>query len=155
MTQKYAYNKRWRKKHPEVWVKGKKQYYQRFQNAKHSHEGWSDEDEDAIMASDRPLDRELSKKLGRSIQAIQGRRCLLKKEREPRFRNDLLFAVDLGQFQAFDHGAEIAQRVPFAWKLNPGDRMRWDVCQGICGTLEVIAIVLQGGDAMCTVKKIS
>lgn len=38
---------------------------------------WGQEEDRQIMAADRPLDRELAKKLQRSVQAIQIRRSRL------------------------------------------------------------------------------
>lgn len=39
---------------------------------------WEQEEDRAIMAEDRPTDRELAEKLGRSVQAIQVRRTRLR-----------------------------------------------------------------------------
>jgi hypothetical protein len=43
-----------------------------------SHRLWSQKDDNKILADDRPMDRELGKKIGRSVHAIQDRRMLLR-----------------------------------------------------------------------------
>ena len=73
---------RWREKHPEAWSRlrsaQKRRYYRQFQRNDH-HKGrrWSPADDAKITAKRRPSDRQLSRALGRSAQAIQQRRVRL------------------------------------------------------------------------------
>lgn len=73
----YEYNKTWRKKHPDEWQQEKKRYYNQFTYAPNSREPFTDEEIEMILAHNMP-DRELSKKLGRTIRAIQVTRSKLK-----------------------------------------------------------------------------
>lgn len=61
-----------------TWEKQKKRYYAKTRKtAFRSYDRWSDEDRDLILYSDY-TDRELSKRLGRSMFAIQIQRHRLK-----------------------------------------------------------------------------
>ena len=75
----YKDNKKWRLKNPEKRNRERRRYYKQFQNAKNSRRRWTLEDMDEIMFS-HPCDRDLSRKNGRSVQAIQVKRCQLWKE---------------------------------------------------------------------------
>lgn len=70
----YKHNKNWRHTHPEGWNAQKKAYYARAKgddvNGKRK---WTQEEIDLIMRHDIS-DRELTKTLGRSMQAIQVKR---------------------------------------------------------------------------------
>jgi hypothetical protein len=71
--------KRWKKKHPDAARAIKRLNYRR--GALHDYNScrpWSVEDSNRILAVDRPTDRELAKKIGRSVNAIQHRRHQLK-----------------------------------------------------------------------------
>lgn len=75
----YRNNKRWRKKHRIQFNNWKREYNQSSQaSARNSGSEWSSVEMAAIVATDRLSDRELSRKLGRSIQAIQVRRCKIR-----------------------------------------------------------------------------
>lgn len=79
LTRGYKANKRWRLKHPETRYKGKKNYYIKGRAfAVNRGQCWTRQDEKLIIAQDRPNDRILAKKLGRSIFAIQRKRSNLK-----------------------------------------------------------------------------
>lgn len=53
--------------------------YAKFPNdrAHNAHAGWDQVDDTAIMAADRPTDIELSRALGRTVQAVHMRRHTL------------------------------------------------------------------------------
>jgi hypothetical protein len=73
---------RWRADNPEAWRRmrsgQKRRYYQRTQNNNRCKgKRWTPVEDTKITAADRPTDRKLSKKLGRSVQAIQQRRSSL------------------------------------------------------------------------------
>lgn len=57
--------------------KGKRRYYKSTQG--YARRGWTEE-ENRIILEHKRADRELSEQLGRSVQAIQTRRCRLKQE---------------------------------------------------------------------------
>jgi hypothetical protein len=72
-------NRKWRQANPERFNEHKKNNYaQTRKNAHNSSLPWSKNEEAAITAEARPSDRELSKKLGRSVQAIQIHRSRMK-----------------------------------------------------------------------------
>lgn len=79
MPTHYERTKSWRKRNPKMRAVGKKRHYQQTQNAKNGYARWTDEHTSMITADDRPSDRELSKILGRSMQAIQSKRVNLAK----------------------------------------------------------------------------
>lgn len=69
---RYEANKKWRQNHPASWSRQKKRNYARSRKeARRAHQRWSLADEIMICTPQRPCDRVLSKKLGRSVQAIQ------------------------------------------------------------------------------------
>ena len=77
----YADNKRWRLGHTTKRNASRKKYYRQFQDAKNSRKRWTLEDMDEIVfSSDVTSDREFHHRLGRSIAAIQHKRCQLWKE---------------------------------------------------------------------------
>lgn len=78
MTKGYEYNKTWRSKHPEKRYEGKKRYYKKTQNAKNRRNIWKKWEIERILEKDT-CDHNLSKELGRSVEAIQIKRCKLKK----------------------------------------------------------------------------
>lgn len=59
-------------------------YAQTIKNATKAYQPWDGESDKAIMAEDRPQDRVLSEKLGRSVKAIQLRRVRLVKLQKPK-----------------------------------------------------------------------
>jgi len=75
----YKHNKQWRKKHPEAWKAVKKKYYDQFiPNAYNQYLQWEDKELNFIL--DRKFsDRIISKKIGRSVKAIQVKRSRLKR----------------------------------------------------------------------------
>jgi hypothetical protein len=79
----YADNKRWRKRNPKKRYLQEIRYYQRSnQNPPSSRDRWTGSDMTIIIASNRPCDRVLARKLGRSMQAIQVKRCRVRKEKK-------------------------------------------------------------------------
>ena len=73
MKTKYEINKDWRHSHPEKWREGVRRYYRKSQDAPNRKERWSKEDIKLVMEHKMP-DSELSKLIGRSVQAIQVQR---------------------------------------------------------------------------------
>ena len=74
--------KRWRKQNPEasrrIRAKQNLRYYRRFQkNDRRKKRRWTPAEDARVAAKDRPIDRKLSRELGRSVQAIQQRRVRL------------------------------------------------------------------------------
>lgn len=69
----------------------------------------------------------------------------------PRFRRTLLLPIDITQFQTFDRGTEIRQRVAIEWQLRAGDRMEYEAGQTISGIAEVTGV---NGD-VASIKKLS
>ena len=78
MTKHYEYNKKWRYKNPNKRQEGKKRYYQKSQNVSNKGEPWNVKDIRMVLEHNIP-DSELSKVLGRSVQAIQHVRLKYKK----------------------------------------------------------------------------
>lgn len=79
VTKGYKYNKKWRDNHRDAYNKGKLDYHAKTrQEAKNEYQLWSQE-EDRQVLEHKLSDRELGKKIGRSVQAIQGRRHKLKR----------------------------------------------------------------------------
>lgn len=74
----YKYNKKWRLLHTKLRNEGRKRYYVRFQSARMSRKRWDIGDSDFVIMS-KLSDRALSILLGRSVQAIQVKRCELMK----------------------------------------------------------------------------
>jgi hypothetical protein len=73
---------RWRKKNNKAWRRNragqKRRYYRQFQgNNRQKGKRWTPP-EDAQVIAKSPTDRQLSRVLGRSVQAIQQRRLLLR-----------------------------------------------------------------------------
>lgn len=76
----YKYNTAWRKNHPDRWQKSKKEYYRkRRENATNGWTRWTP-DELRMVMDQSITDTQLSKKLGRSVQAIQTKRSKLRSE---------------------------------------------------------------------------
>lgn len=75
----YYYSKKWRKLHPDEWRKYRKENYARGRiNCHRRRAPWTNEEDNRITAPDRPKDRTLALELGRSVQAIQIRRNLIR-----------------------------------------------------------------------------
>ena len=77
---------RWREANPDKWKRmrmaQKKRYYDRTRkNSRRRFKKWTTDEDRQITARRRPADRELSKKLGRSMQAIYARRMKLRRSR--------------------------------------------------------------------------
>lgn len=72
----YQRTKRWRDKNPGKVEEYRQRYFNRVPTQALVNEGktWSKKEIKEIMASDRPADVELSRRLGRSLRAIQIRR---------------------------------------------------------------------------------
>jgi len=75
---------RWRAVNPEKWKRMRQaQYYAATRkNKRRRGKAWTTEEDRMIVAKRRPSDRELSAKLGRSMQAIYRRRTKLRKSRQ-------------------------------------------------------------------------
>jgi hypothetical protein len=71
--------KRWQLKNPEAARAEKLRYYRQFQkNNRRRLRPWTKEEMKLITSRRRPCDRELSEKMGRSVQAIQQKRLDMK-----------------------------------------------------------------------------
>jgi len=79
----YKDNKAWRLKYPSKRSIQRKRYYKKSQNAFMKGETWSNTDEKFILTSEGP-DSVMHTIIERSIQAIQLKRCKLRKEIEGR-----------------------------------------------------------------------
>ena len=80
MNDHYKHNKTWRLKHPQKRLEGKLRYYRKTQNAKNKGNRWAEWEVELVMKHEMS-DMELSKELGRSVQAIQARRYYINKRR--------------------------------------------------------------------------
>ncbi len=78
MADSYETNKKWRKKYPSKWHKGKLRYYQKSQGKQNSWKRWTYEEEKMVMDHSM-TDTQLSDKLGKSVMAIQIKRGRLKR----------------------------------------------------------------------------
>ncbi len=75
----YAANKKWRLRYPDRRNSQKKRYYKKTAvGAKNSRIKWTTKEIDSIIASNKPRDTVLAKKLGRSVEAIQVKRSKIK-----------------------------------------------------------------------------
>ncbi len=74
----YACNKRWRKRFPEKRKEERNRYYNKTStgNSK-SFQRWSQKDDIIVMTSSL-TDPQIHSKIGRSVRAIQVRRCKIK-----------------------------------------------------------------------------
>lgn len=80
MSDLYAQNKLWRKRHPSVWQAGKQRYYRQFEAAAYNrYQSWTVEELELIMGK-KYSDREIAAKIGRSVRAIQVKRTRLRKD---------------------------------------------------------------------------
>lgn len=75
---------RWRAANPEKWKRMRKAQKERYyaatrRNNRRRGKSWTAEEDRMIVARRRPSDRELSARLGRSMQAIYRRRSKLRK----------------------------------------------------------------------------
>jgi hypothetical protein len=71
--------KRWRLNHPEARNAERRKYYSKSDNWCYNERSeWTLFEIDTILHPHKPTDVELSKMLGRSIRAIQIKRCKLK-----------------------------------------------------------------------------
>jgi len=71
----YRSNKKWRLAHTQKRNASRKRYYKQFQrNAIKKGKRWTYDEIDLILMSN-DTDRKLQKELGRSVQAIQIKRC--------------------------------------------------------------------------------
>jgi hypothetical protein len=74
----YERKKRWRENHPEARAAERLRYYRQFQkNDKRKGKRWTEQEDEKITARSAPADSILSRRLGRSVQAIQQRRSSL------------------------------------------------------------------------------
>ena len=81
MAGSYAANKRWRLTHPAKRQAGKKRNYDlSATNNANNYQHYTTR-EDTLILTSRLTDRELHRVIGRSVQAIQIRRCKLKKQK--------------------------------------------------------------------------
>ena len=75
----YERNINWRKKHPDDWKASKKRYYDKHSYSPNGWRRWTPEE--IRMCLDHSIsDVELSKRIGKSVRAIQVKRHNLKKE---------------------------------------------------------------------------
>ena len=70
---------RWRQENPKAYrlmrARQKRRYYDQFQKYnRRRFKRWTAAEIERITAKDRPTDRELSRTLGRTVQAIQSQR---------------------------------------------------------------------------------
>lgn len=77
----YEVNKRWRLTHRKGRNQQRRKNYQKTAKARNSRLAWKTKDVNIIMASDKPCDTVLAQELGRSVQAIQGKRAKIKAQR--------------------------------------------------------------------------
>lgn len=75
----FYYVKRWRESHREEFKVGKREYYRKTQKALNSYQRWTEEDLEMVLAHEY-TDHELSRRLGRSVGAIQRQRNKMKGE---------------------------------------------------------------------------
>jgi len=75
----YEDNKKWRLGHTIKRNVGRKRYYKQTQGARNTGKRWSGEDKEEALFSGAP-DRDLSREIGRSVAAIQVKRCKLWKK---------------------------------------------------------------------------
>jgi hypothetical protein len=74
----YKYTKTWRYRYPQKRNLERRRYYARLaQGCPNAREPWSKQDIEAILAPNRPSDRELARSLGRSVQAVHVRRSTI------------------------------------------------------------------------------
>ena len=79
MSHKYEINKRWRKKHPSTWQKGKSRYYKKSEEKAHNkRQRWTVYDINLIISKNGKTDTEIAGLIGRSVGAIQVMRNRLK-----------------------------------------------------------------------------
>ena len=76
----YENNKLWRQLYPQKWNEMKKRNYSKTAVGNANHRQLYTDHEDSLILDPPGTDRELHKMIGRSIQAIQGRRVKLKKK---------------------------------------------------------------------------
>lgn len=82
MTTQSEAVKKWRKAHPEKRTEQRRRYYDNTPNAGNSSkEPWTREQDRAITEPNKPTDRELAVRLGRSVRAIQVRRTRIDAEK--------------------------------------------------------------------------
>lgn len=75
MPRPYSQVKMWRSGHPARWRSQQNRYYRQFEeNAVSGHDEWLECEVIAILAPERPSDRELAAVLGRTVKAIQMKR---------------------------------------------------------------------------------
>jgi hypothetical protein len=80
----YAAMKDWRNRNRDTWNGAKRRNYEKGAAHQHNaHRHWTKQEDQAIMAPDRPRDRELARVLGRTVQAIQVRRTRLSAPSRP------------------------------------------------------------------------
>lgn len=80
MTKGYEYNKRWRMTHAGMRGQAKKRNYAQTQGAPNHRKPWTLADM-ALLTEFDGTDRELSAKIGRSVQAIQHMRHRTKEDK--------------------------------------------------------------------------
>ena len=74
----YKYNKKWRLLHTKLRNEGRKRYYTQFRDNERSNHKWNFIEAGLILVP-KLSDRFLHDVLGRSVQAIQVKRCELMK----------------------------------------------------------------------------
>lgn len=80
MNSYQVYTKPWRKRNRDLFNLMKKRNYAKgAEGVTKTKQPWTDSEIDEIVASDRPCDRILAKKISRSVQAIQVMRSRLRK----------------------------------------------------------------------------
>ncbi len=77
---KYERNKRWRKNRPQIWLAGKKRYYDKSRmTASNAGQYWTADDIQFVIDRKFP-DSFIAEIIGRSVMAIQMMRLRLKKK---------------------------------------------------------------------------
>ena len=84
MSHKYEINKKWRKRHPSTWQKGKSRYYKKSEEKAHNgRQRWTINDIGLITNKNGRTDTEIATSIGRSVRAIQAMRNRLKPRPAP------------------------------------------------------------------------
>lgn len=75
----YKNNKAWRKRHNETWQKGKRRYYQQFEEEAHNSRQIYTIKEANMIINKKYSDRIIAAKIRRTVKGIQIQRGRLKK----------------------------------------------------------------------------
>lgn len=73
----YKHNKAWRKRCNSIWQKGKQRYYKQFEKEAHNNRQRYTIKEIDMIINKKYLDRDIAKRIGRTVKAIQVKRAKL------------------------------------------------------------------------------